>query len=315
MDKINPITFKPGSLAQKKLTADQIRALCNADIIDVEKFDYIDGVTTADSLFSNRIIFLDRINETIARSLNATKCESVLVIGKGEINSAITLPRIVSDIPRHDYSKIVLELFDYLDPSQVQKENIHPSAQIHPSVNISVGTFIGENSVIEEGVYLHPNITIGPKVQIGRGSMLKSGCVIGQPGLGLYRDEKNIPRHMPHVGGVILGEETEIGALSFIGSGTIHPTILGHHVKIDDLVKVGHNDRIDARTYVVGGTQICGSVEIGADSWIGPNVSIRESLTIGHDAFVGIGSNVVESVGNGETVMGNPARPVPKKNA
>ena len=102
MDKINPITFKPGSLAQKKLTADQIRAICNADIIDVEKFDYIDGVTTADSLFSNRIIFLDRINETIARSLNATKCESVLVIGKGEINSAITLPRIVSDIPRHD---------------------------------------------------------------------------------------------------------------------------------------------------------------------------------------------------------------------
>ena len=44
--------------------------------------------------------------------------------------------------------------------------------------------------------------------------------------------------------------------------------------------------------------EISGSVVVGENSWIGPNVSIREKLKIGRDSLVGIGSVVVKNIDN-----------------
>ena len=49
---------------------------------------------------------------------------------------------------------------------------------------------------------------------------------------------------------------------------------------------------------------------IGANVWIGGGALILPGVTIGDDAIIGAGSVVTRDVAPGQTVMGNPARPV-----
>lgn len=54
-------------------------------------------------------------------------------------------------------------------------------------------------------------------------------------------------------------------------------------------------------------------VRIGRDVWIGGGAIILPGVTIGDGAVIGAGSIVTRDVGAGETVAGNPARPVSRK--
>jgi maltose O-acetyltransferase len=50
-------------------------------------------------------------------------------------------------------------------------------------------------------------------------------------------------------------------------------------------------------------------VKIGSDVWIGGGAIILPGVTIGDGAVIGAGSVVTRDVSEGQTVMGNPARP------
>src|SRR5690606_41161703 len=54
-------------------------------------------------------------------------------------------------------------------------------------------------------------------------------------------------RHVkvPQSGGVIIEEDVEIGANSCVDRGTFGPTRIGAGTKIDNLVQVGHNVRLE----------------------------------------------------------------------
>jgi maltose O-acetyltransferase len=58
------------------------------------------------------------------------------------------------------------------------------------------------------------------------------------------------------------------------------------------------------------GIEIARAVVIGEDVWIGGGAIILGGVTIGDGAIVGAGSVVTRNVAAGETVVGNPARPV-----
>jgi len=51
-------------------------------------------------------------------------------------------------------------------------------------------------------------------------------------------------------------------------------------------------------------------VDIGSDVWIGGGAVILPGVSIGDGAIVGAGSVVTNDVGEGATVVGNPARPL-----
>ena len=108
----------------------------------------------------------------------------------------------------------------------------------------------------------------------------------------------------------------EIGAACKIQSHTF----ICDGVRIEDEVFVGHgvtfvNDKFPRATNGVGALQteadwelLATVVESGAS--IGSGATVLAGVRIGRDATVGAGSVVTKDVVSGETVAGNPARPL-----
>jgi UDP-3-O-[3-hydroxymyristoyl] glucosamine N-acyltransferase len=298
--------FRCGARAKKKLSVPDIERICEAEILDGSMVDFIDGVTTPDRILQNRLMFIDRFDPELASAFARSEIRNVLVLAVEGYRSVVPQPRMISALPRAHFAALVRELFDYhLSP---QNMLLDPSGWVHPTAKVSVGVTIGANCEIGESTFIYPNVTIGPNVSIGRNCVIKSGTVIGQPGFRIYRDGSGVPQHFPHVGGVIIEDEVEIGALNTVAAGTIHPTVIECHVKTDDHVHIAHNCHIGARTLITACAELSGSVWVGADCWIGPNASVRDGVSIGEGAFVGIAANVVEPVSARATVYGNPAR-------
>lgn len=124
----------------------------------------------------------------------------------------------------------------------------------------------------------------------------------------IERDRQNRPIRMVHLGGVLIGDPVEVGALSTVVQGALADTVIEDHVKINDHVHIAHNCRIGEGTIIGGAAYLSGSIRVGRNCWIAPNSSIRQKLTIGEEAIVGIGAVVVRNVEARSTVYGNPAR-------
>ena len=137
---------------------------------------------------------------------------------------------------------------------------------------------------------------------IGRGAVIGSGampcgrrCAVGEPPVLKPRDAAR--RRLPHrpraasctavrssapmasasrrteagawekieqLGGVLIGDDVEIGANTCIDRGALEDTVLEDGVKLDNLVQIGHNVRVGAHTAFAGCVGVAGSARIGA---------------------------------------------------
>ena len=132
--------------------------------------------------------------------------------------------------------------------------------------------------------------------------------VIGGPGFGFVKDNDGTWLEIPHIGGVVIGENVRIGSNCCIDRGTINDTIIGDGTKIDNLVHIAHNCNIGKNCIICAGTVLCGSVTLEDDVWLAPGTLIREGLTIGKGAKTGLGAVVVKNVPPGALVYGVPAK-------
>jgi len=170
------------------------------------------------------------------------------------------------------------------------------------------GVFIGNNVVIED------NVVIRGRVAVGNGCLIKSGAVIGSKGFSFGFMEDLTPVAIGHTGGVIIGNNVEIGALTTVCQGTIEDTVVGDYVKIDDHVHIAHNCNIGARSCIAAGTKFGGGVVVGEKVWIGLSATIMNKVRIGDYALVGVGANVIRDVSPGDVVIGNPAKVLKNRN-
>ena len=65
------------------------------------------------------------------------------------------------------------------------------------------------------------------------------------------------------MGRVAVEDDVEIGANTTIDRGAIDDTVIGHGVKLDNQIQVGHNVVIGDHTVIAGCTGISGSSVIG----------------------------------------------------
>lgn len=146
-------------------------------------------------------------------------------------------------------------------------------------VIIGPGSVVGADSVIGAGSLLHANVTIYHGVVIGKRAILHSGCVIGGDGFGFAHDG-NGWRKIAQLGGVIIGDDAEVGSCTSIDRGALGDTVIGNDVKIDSLVQIAHNVQIGEHSALAGCVGIAGSTRVGRHCMLGGGVGLAGHLTI-----------------------------------
>jgi UDP-3-O-[3-hydroxymyristoyl] glucosamine N-acyltransferase len=185
---------------------------------------------------------------------------------------------------------------------------VDESATIDPSAHLGAHVYVGARSTIGPNAVLHPHVVLGHDVHIGARTTIFAGAVLGADGFGYERESDGSILKFIHIGGVVVGEDVEIGANTCIDRGALGDTVIEDFARVDNLVHIAHNVRIGKRAFVIALAMIGGSTEIDDDAWIAPGAVLRNGILIGRGSTVGLGAVVTKSVGEGQTVLGNPAR-------
>jgi UDP-3-O-[3-hydroxymyristoyl] glucosamine N-acyltransferase len=175
-------------------------------------------------------------------------------------------------------------------------------------VTISSGAYIADGVTIGDDSFIHPNVTIREKTRIGKNVIVHAGTVIGSDGFG-YVPEKGRHHKIPQTGGIVIEDDTEVGANVTIDRATIGDTVIGRGTKIDNLVQIGHNVKIGANCIIVSQVGISGSVEIGDGVVLAGQVGVRDHVRIGNGTIIGAQSGVGSDVPDGQIYSGSPAIP------
>lgn len=198
------------------------------------------------------------------------------------------------------------------------KTGIHPTAAIGKNCeidkNVYIGPYssIGDDVVIGSGTKIHSGVHIHDRVRIGKNVILQSGCIIGADGFGYERNDEGVLERFPHIGGVVIEDDVEIGANTCVDRGTLSDTIIGEGTKIDNLVHIAHNVVIGKHCVIVALALIGGGVKIRDGAWIAPLACIRDGVVIGEQSIVGMGAVVTKDVDDHDVVIGVPARSIKK---
>lgn len=217
---------------------------------------------------------------------------------------------IVVDNPKLIFSKIGNALI-----LKKPKFGIHPTAFIHPDAKISPMTYIGPFTYvgcceIDAGsiIYGHAHLLDG--VKIGKNVIINAGCVIGSDGFGYIKDEQDEWENFPHMGGVIIEDNVEIGANTCVDKGALGNTLIKKGAKIDNLVHIAHNVKVGKNALVIADAMIGGSVNLGDGSWISPSAVLRDQISVGSNSLVGMGALVTKDIPDNQIWAGSPARPL-----
>jgi len=205
-------------------------------------------------------------------------------------------------------------------PSAVVDASAHvdPSAHVGPFVSIGArsrvdagaivgpGCVIGEDCVVGAGTELIARVTLVARVRIGQRVTIHPGAVLGAAGFGLAM-EAGRWLNVPQLGGVVVGDDCEIGANTCIDRGAIEDTVLEEDVRLDNQIQIGHNVFIGAHTAMAGCSAAAGSARIGRYCLIGGGAGVLGHLEICDKVIVTAMSLVTSSIREpGEYSSGTP---------
>lgn len=218
---------------------------------------------------------------------------------------------LIAESPRLSFMRATARFFAPKRPAA----GVHPTAQIHstaridPTAYVGPGVSVGAHSAVGADSVIHANVVIYDGVTIGDRVVVHGGTVIGADGFGYERNERGELEKFPHIGGVTIRDDVEIGSNTSVDRGSLQDTLICERARIDNQVHIAHNVVVGADVAVIAQAMIGGSVRIGDRAWIAPSATIMNQAHVGADATVGLGAVVVKAVLPGQTVMGSPAVP------
>jgi UDP-3-O-[3-hydroxymyristoyl] glucosamine N-acyltransferase len=162
---------------------------------------------------------------------------------------------------------------------------VESGAQIGAGVTLGAHCVVGARSVIGEGGWLAPRVTLYHDVRIGKRVMIQSGAVIGGEGFG-FANEKGVWQKIAQIGGVLIGDDVEIGANTTIDRGALADTLIGNGVKLDNQIMIAHNVQIGDNTAMAGCAGISGSTKIGKNCMIAGGVGMVGHIEVCDGVFV-----------------------------
>jgi len=252
-------------------------------------------------------------NPLYSTQLAATAASAVILSPDAVKNCPVAC--LVTDNPYAVYAAVASELY----PLPALKPGIHSRATVAGDARIGEGsevcagavigrnarigehvlvgsnTVIGDDSVIGPGTRLMANVTLYSGVRIGARCIVHSGVVLGADGFGIAQTSAGW-RKVPQIGGVLIGDDVEIGANSCIDRGALDDTVIGNGVKIDNQVQIGHNCVVGDHTAMASQSGISGSTVVGARCVIGGKAAIAGHLVISDDVFLAGRVSVTKSI-------------------
>jgi UDP-3-O-[3-hydroxymyristoyl] glucosamine N-acyltransferase len=172
---------------------------------------------------------------------------------------------------------------------------IESGCQIGSGVIIYAGCYLGANTIVASNTMIYANVTLYSEVIIGEDCVLHSGCIIGSDGFG-FAPTVNGWQKIHQLGGVIIGNQVEIGAGTTIDRGALENTVIEDGVKIDNQVQIAHNVRLGEGTAIAAAAAIAGSTTIGKRCTIAGAVGIVGHLTIVDDVHITAMTMVTKSI-------------------
>jgi UDP-3-O-[3-hydroxymyristoyl] glucosamine N-acyltransferase len=136
--------------------------------------------------------------------------------------------------------------------------------------------------------------------------------VVGNDGLG-YAPVNGKWIKIPQIGIVEIGDDVEIGSNCSIDRATLGRTMIGSGTKMSNLIAIGHGTRIGEDCLFVAQVGLAGSVDVGRHVTMAGQVGVVGHIRVGDNATIGAKAGVINSVGDGETVLGQPAIPIREK--
>jgi UDP-3-O-[3-hydroxymyristoyl] glucosamine N-acyltransferase len=190
--------------------------------------------------------------------------------------------------------------------------SIHPrvvlgkNVRIGDRVTLFPGVVIGDSSIVGDDSLLYSGVSVRENVQIGKRVIINCGAVIGSDGFGFAPDGESYFKIL-QTGGVIVGDDVEIGANTTIDRGAMGDTSIGEGTKIDNLVQIAHNVVIGTNCIIVSKSGISGSTIVGDNVTLAGKAAVAGHLKIGDHVTVGGFSGVTKNIPSGKVVAGFPA--------
>jgi UDP-3-O-[3-hydroxymyristoyl] glucosamine N-acyltransferase len=236
-------------------------------------------------------------------------------------------PAIRSPNPGLDFARAVR----WLEPEPRPEPGVHPAAFVAPGARVDPSASLGPRAAVGEGArvgarsIVHANATVYRGAEIGEdcvihaGAVVREGCrlgdrvvlqpgaIVGGDGFGYVPDERGSPEKVPQIGGVVIGDDVEIGANATIDRGTLGDTRIGSGTKIDNLVQIGHNCDVGEDVLIVAQSGLSGSTVVGDGAMFMAQTGVANGARIGERAFVGARGGVLQDLAPGARVSGYPA--------
>lgn len=307
-------------------TVQQLAHLCGAKAKEAQHA--IELVSAADIITATAHQVTLLSGAKYAKYLKNTKASACFVSPKMACQDA---PKNLALLYCEDPEISFLHAVNALHPTPKYTPVISPKAAIADTAligkNVTIDAFssiaeyakIGDNSVLAAGVHigrnvsigsnctLHPNVVVYADTKIGNQVIIHAGSVIAADGFGYkYRDHEHIK--VPHVGNVVIADKVEIGANTCIDRAALGSTTIGAGSKIDNLVQLGHNNKIGSQVIICGQAGVSGSCVIGDGAVLAGNTGIADHVTIGQQAVVMAKSGVSRDVAPKAHVFGSPAK-------
>jgi UDP-3-O-[3-hydroxymyristoyl] glucosamine N-acyltransferase len=140
---------------------------------------------------------------------------------------------------------------------------IEANAKIGKCSVIKANTVIGSRSEIGENALIAANVTIYHDVCIGHRVTIHSGAVLGADGFGFAPNAGKGWQKISQIGGVVVGNDVEIGASTTVDRGAINDTLIGHNVILDNHVQIAHNAIIGDNCAMAAYAGVAGSTVLG----------------------------------------------------
>ncbi len=178
--------------------------------------------------------------------------------------------------------------------------------RIGERVRLLASVSIGDDCTIGDDTIINANVSLYRKSRIGSRVIIHSGTVVGSDGYG-FASEKGKHHKIPQVGGVVIGDDVEIGSNCSIDRGAMNDTVIRRGTKIDNLVQIAHNVIIGEDSLIIAQVGISGSTRMGKGVIFAGQSGAAGHLTIGDHAVIAAKSAVFQDIPPKTFVAGNPA--------